>query len=147
MRHFNNHKTMTDTAEYWNDIKSKRPYLGKDFRHNANHKCSHYSKATGNTAETIYIEDINCHECLYNLNEGISTKEGLKEGKAPETYYMSDSAKKAFNKRKAFNNEHGVCDCGHDFVIRTNKSNGEKFLGCSNYPKCKKTKQLIKTNQ
>ncbi len=30
-----------------------------------------------------------------------------------------------------------VCDeCGADMVIRTNRTTGEQFLGCTRYPEC-----------
>lgn len=28
------------------------------------------------------------------------------------------------------------CDCGGYYVERRNSNTGERFLGCSNYPKC-----------
>lgn len=37
---------------------------------------------------------------------------------------------------------HGTCTCGGFFVIRTNRKDGNQFLGCSNYPRCKTTKIL-----
>lgn len=38
--------------------------------------------------------------------------------------------------------EHGLCTCGMPFVVRTNRKNGNEFLGCSGYPNCKETKPL-----
>jgi hypothetical protein len=37
---------------------------------------------------------------------------------------------------------YGACTCGGIFVKRTNRSDGGEFLGCSNFPTCRKTKQL-----
>lgn len=34
------------------------------------------------------------------------------------------------------------CSCGGNLVVRKNKANGNKFLGCTNYPKCTKTKSI-----
>lgn len=34
---------------------------------------------------------------------------------------------------------HGSCSCGGNFVIRTNRQKGNKFLGCTNYPRCRNT--------
>ena len=31
------------------------------------------------------------------------------------------------------------CKCGGHMIIRVNKNNSNKFLGCSNYPKCNNT--------
>lgn len=134
---------LTDTTEYWWDIKyNYKEYNGRQFRHNPHHKCNHYNPSSGNTNTTIYIGDINCFKCIENLNNGIASKEGLIEGNAPETFYMSNKEKKLFNKRKLFNEKYGVCSCGSSFQIRKNKSNGKEFLGCINYPKCKNTKSI-----
>lgn len=39
--------------------------------------------------------------------------------------------------------ELNICDeCGSIMVIRKNKKEGTKFLGCSSYPDCKNTKSL-----
>ena len=36
-----------------------------------------------------------------------------------------------------------VCDeCGADMVVRTNRSTGEPFLGCTRYPECAYTTPL-----
>lgn len=42
----------------------------------------------------------------------------------------------------------GECPCGGHFVKRYNNTSKSAFLGCSNYPKCKRTKQIFinKTN-
>lgn len=34
------------------------------------------------------------------------------------------------------------CSCGAQMVERTNKLNNSEFLGCSNYPTCRKTKPI-----
>ena len=33
-----------------------------------------------------------------------------------------------------------TCNCGSKLKVRINKSTRTQFLGCSNYPECKKTK-------
>jgi len=38
--------------------------------------------------------------------------------------------------------DHGVCSCGGRFVVRTNRAEKNKFLGCANYPKCRNTKNI-----
>lgn len=39
----------------------------------------------------------------------------------------------------------GICEkCTHPMIVRTAK-NGSKFIGCSNYPKCKNTKNIVET--
>jgi hypothetical protein len=132
--------SLSDTAEYWWDIKSHRPYEGRQFRHHPNYDCSHINTKTGNTETTPYIIDINCFECIEAIKNG--NIEGLVEGEVPPTFYMSKKEKKEYNKRKVFIEQHGTCACGSNWKIRTNSNNGEHFLGCFSYPKCKKTKSL-----
>lgn len=135
--------SMSDTAEYW----WKEPrfgYAGRNFKHNPNHKCEHYNPSSGNTDTTKYIGDINCFECIKNLESGIASKDGLIEGNAPETYYMSHSQRKKHNAQKRFNEQYGKCPCGCNWQIRKNRSNNQEFLGCINYPTCKNTKAMPK---
>lgn len=41
-----------------------------------------------------------------------------------------------------------VCDeCGADMVIRTNRSTGEQFYGCRDYPRCLFTTPVDKVKQ
>jgi ssDNA-binding Zn-finger/Zn-ribbon topoisomerase 1 len=132
---------LSDTAEYW-WREPRMPYTGRDFKHNPNHKCSHYNPASGNVATTVYIGDINCYECIKNMDNDITLKIGLKKGNAPETFYMSIKGRKQYNAQKKFNEKYGLCSCGSIWRIRKNKSTGEQFLGCSSYPRCTKTKSL-----
>lgn len=37
---------------------------------------------------------------------------------------------------------HGSCSCGGIFIIRTNRRDGNQFLGCSKFPRCNQTKEL-----
>ena|SRR5688572_3007005 len=39
--------------------------------------------------------------------------------------------------------EYGKCNCGGFMVKRQNREDKSYFLGCSMYPKCKKTKPLL----
>lgn len=34
-------------------------------------------------------------------------------------------------------------ECGARMVLRTRRSDGERFWGCSNYPECKGTRQIL----
>jgi len=133
--------SLPDMAEAWQRT-PKIPYGGRCFKHNPNHKCSHYSTLTGNVNTTVYIGDINCFECIENLGNGTASADGLKDGNAPETFYMSRSERKKFNQQKRFNEQHGKCTCGSVWRIRINSVNGKEFLGCSNYPKCKNTASI-----
>jgi ssDNA-binding Zn-finger/Zn-ribbon topoisomerase 1 len=33
-------------------------------------------------------------------------------------------------------------DCGAEMIVRTNRENGSQFLGCTSYPKCKRTEEI-----
>ncbi len=138
--------SLPDSAEYWWDVKSRRPYSGRHFRHHPNYKCSHIRPETGNTDTTPYIEDINCFECFEQIKNG--NIEGLLEGKAPPEFYMTKTAAKKYKKEKKsaaeFKDKYGACPCGRSWRIRKNMSTGVEFLGCSNYPTCKNTKSIIK---
>lgn len=62
-----------------------------------------------------YLEDMNCSKCKRNAKEHGTKLQSSK------------------------------CECGKQMVERINKSNGNKFLGCSDYPKCKKTKSILRS--
>ena len=36
-----------------------------------------------------------------------------------------------------------TCRCGGELVVRTARDTGERFLGCSNYPRCRQTAPLV----
>lgn len=131
---------LSDTAEYWQDVKSHKHYTGRHFYHHPTYTCSHYNNVTLNIARTPYIKDINCFECKKQIEQGNVL--GVLNEDAPEDYYLSKNAKKAYRKRKDFNEKHGTCSCGSVWTIRINSKTNEQFLGCSNYPKCKNTKTL-----
>jgi hypothetical protein len=125
--------SLPDTAEYWWDVKSRRPYTGREFCHIPNSPCGHIRTQTGNTDVSEYLNDINCFACLkllkengniYNLKEGISKRE-----------------QKVINREKHLY-RFGKCSCGSPIQERINKTTKQKFLGCSNYPNCKQTKNI-----
>lgn len=41
-----------------------------------------------------------------------------------------------------FDHEDGSCECGGHAVERHNQKTGDRFYGCSNYPKCVNTSPL-----
>ncbi len=125
---------MSDTAEDWFYKNMPRPY--NTFRHAEKIDCGH----NHNTTDTPYIEDVECRACKKIIAE--SKPEWMKEGKAPETFYMSKKQKKLYNAKKRFQELHGKCPCGRDWQIRVNKATGKEFLGCINYPTCKNTKTI-----
>jgi len=133
---------MSDTAEYWWDIKDHHVYMGPTFRHHPVHRCSHYNPHSGNVLTTPYIEDINCYECKeWIKNNGT---DGLLEGKASPDFYMTKTAGKKWRKDQEEIKRIGRCPCGSRWVERTNKATGERFFGCLRYPKCKNTKPIGK---
>ncbi len=104
--------------------------MGRQFVHIPNSECGHIRPWTGNIDTSEYINDINCFACLeliekngniYSLKEGISRREQSKIDKE--------------NHRFRF----GKCECGSPLCERINSITKQKFLGCINYPKCKKT--------
>ena len=124
---------LSDTAEYWLDVKSHHPYMGRHFIHIPRSTCGHINHHTGNVDTSEYLNDINCFACLdlikqngniYNLKEVISKRQQRE----------IDREKHKFRFWK--------CECGSPMCERVNKKTGEKFLGCLQYPKCKKTKSI-----
>lgn len=139
--------SMSDTAEYWWDVKAKRHYHGPTFRHAHGYDCSHLKWC--NNRVTKYLLDVNCHECVKAIGEGLV--QGLLEGNEPP---HKTRKKKKNKKTKALEQtivnapspptvNYGSCPkCGSGWRERTNSKTGEKFLGCSKYPNCKTSKPL-----
>lgn len=125
---------LSDTAEYWQDVKKNYPYCGPDYLHIPNANCghTHYHLAT-------HIGDVNCNGCLKLIKEGL--EHNLKEGK-----WESKSSKKRRLKHERYIKEqeelYGRCSCGSLFTLRTNSITKLQFLGCLQYPKCKNTKSI-----
>jgi hypothetical protein len=117
--------SLSDTAEYWWDVKSNYPYTGTEFYCIEGVECGYrhhnYSK---------YLREINCKGCKKVLEEKGNVF-GLKEGITPSEQSKIDREKNMY--------KHGKCDCGSPLTVRTNKKTGQEFKGCTSYPKCKKT--------
>lgn len=126
--------SMTDTAEYWWDVKSRKPYNGKTFYHIPNSPCGHINKQSGNTLTSAFLNDINCYACLKLIKDNGNIY-NLKEGISPIQQSEADKEKRRYR--------FGKCDCGSPMCERKNKKTGEVFLGCTNYPKCKLTKSQL----
>lgn len=57
--------SLSDTAEYWNDVKKYRGWYGvTGFWHAKGCKCGHFHKN-----ETRYISEVDCKACLKVLSE------------------------------------------------------------------------------
>ena len=125
---------MSDTAEYWNDVKSNYPYSGPNYYHIPNVDCGHR-----HLYEAKKLGDINCHSCLKlikdgyvcNLPEGISESNSAKKRRLANERYIEEQEKL-----------YGRCSCGCLRTVRVNSITKNKFLACTNYPKCKKTYSL-----
>lgn len=127
--------SLPDSAEYW----WKNPRIPNNLRHAKGVDCGH-----NHNCETEYIKDVECKACKKIISEKRPTH--LFDGDAPKYYYYSKTyakkMRKADKEREEFNTKYGVCNCGCDWAIRTNKKDKTKFLGCSNFPTCKKTKSI-----
>jgi hypothetical protein len=125
---------LSDTAEYW-WWGPKMPYMGKQYIHIPNSTCGHIKPETGNTDVSEYLNDVNCFACLKLLEQNGNIY-GLKEGTSKREQSKIDKEKHRFR--------YGKCECGSPMTVRKNSKTGEGFLGCVNYPKCKKTKRFEK---
>jgi len=122
---------MSDTAEdFFYHNYPKEVYKGREFTHIPNSTCGHFKKETGNVRSSEYLNDINCFACL-ELIEKHGNIYGLKDGVSKTEQSKIDKE----NHRFRF----GKCECGNPLTQRINSRSKEIFLGCSNYPKCKKT--------
>jgi ssDNA-binding Zn-finger/Zn-ribbon topoisomerase 1 len=129
--------SLSDTAEYWQDVKSYRPinFNRKQYYHIPNAECGrkHWNEAKA-------LGDVNCKDCLDLLEQGY--EHNLPDGK---TDFRSNGQKKRdakAEKEKLERERLGKCQCGCQRVERVNKQSGTKFLGCSNYPKCNITTSI-----
>lgn len=92
--------------------------------------------------EVKILKDITCPRCRQLLK----TDDGLRKTfdaltppdvimKVPEKSYFWNYVNS--HKKSA---TYSICECGRLLKIRTNSKTKQKFLGCSNYPICKRTK-------
>ena len=126
---------MTDTAEYWDDVKRSR-YSKNHFYHGIGVDCGHR-----HNHETKYVDDVECKACKRILATS-EKPESMVDGSAPKYYYMTKNAAKAARKADALREQRGKCDCGGHWVERMNKATQKPFLGCQHYPRCKNTKSI-----
>lgn len=125
---------MSDTAEYWHDVKNRVSRSPKiHMVHFRNSPCGHINHITRNTDTSEYLCDITCYTCVRLLKDNGNIY-SLKEGVSPRKQSEIDKEKHYFR--------HGKCDCGHAMKLRSNSKTKEQFLGCSNYPTCKKNKSI-----
>lgn len=112
--------SLPDTAEYWWDVKGFDRKQKRIFTHIKGIECGHY-----HVYETKEINKIDCHSCMKIL------------------YEMQDIKEQLIHENEKIKYPYGKCSCGGIFKKRKNNLNNQQFLGCSNYPKCKKTKPIL----
>lgn len=118
--------SLSDTAEYWNDVKSSFGRFKPIYTHAKNCQCGHY-----HVAETKMYREVDCNACKKVIAEmGNIFELNMKTKKEADELVRLDRIKRK-------------CECGGHFHDRVNKSSGEKFFGCNRYPKCKKTKSKL----
>lgn len=124
---------MTDTAEYWNDIKASFNNIPKHkFTHAKGFDCGHF-----HVYESKNIDQIDCYACIEKMPSELKS-EFILHTKNKENQRIEKIKNKWLEKYP--NNP--VCECGFVMLKRSGK-NGE-FFGCSQYPKCKCTKSINK---
>lgn len=127
--------SLPDSAEYWWDVKATKSWYGTTFYHIPNAPCGHR-----HLHEAKKLGNVNCYACLELIKNGYD--HGLEEG-----IYLTHGQrkrKKEERRQEEFDEKHGLCSCGSRWQIRKNKSTGQEFLGCLQYPKCKNTKPFSK---
>ena len=117
--------SMSDTAEYWSDVKS-RPYSKpkKVFTHLKSLECGHF-----HVISSKKIGQVDCYACLALIES------------TPSLKLRMDQNKKSVELRNQ-KVQKITCTCGKRMVIRENKISKVKFLGCSGFPSCTQTKAL-----
>jgi len=119
---------MSDSAEYWHDVKSHKGNLRHVFTHIKGIPCGHY-----HIEETKEFRHIDCKSCQKIVAE------------MGNIFNLDMRTHKEYKEEEKKKKEENKCSCGSQMKIRTNSKTDEKFLGCQRYPKCKNTKPLIKT--
>jgi ssDNA-binding Zn-finger/Zn-ribbon topoisomerase 1 len=109
---------MTDTAEYWWDVKGYNKKSSRVFNHIKGYDCGHF-----HVHETSKLLEVDCYACLRHIENTAELKQ-------------SKQAKEEYRFR------FGKCSCGSPMQIKKNRNTNQEFLGCSNYPKCKNTRNL-----
>ena len=130
---------LSDTAEYWQDVNRPRmPYVGKQYYHIPNAECGrkHWNEAKA-------IEDVNCTDCLKLISEGYV--HNLPEGKTDFRSKGEIKRQAKAEKERLYQERLGLCSCGYHRIKRFNEKGNVFFLGCANYPKCKITSPIVKT--
>lgn len=105
--------SLPDMAEYWWDVKSRRPYTGREFYHIPNVNCGHR-----HLHEAKRIGDVNCFSCLKLIEEGF--EHGLPEGKTDFRIKGQKKRDRMAKEAKIEREKLGKCACGCHRVKRFN---------------------------
>jgi hypothetical protein len=125
--------TLSDTAEYWQDV--KRPYSGPDYYHVPGFPCGHK-----HLFEAKYIDEVNCRACKKAIAAGL--EHTLKSAEQHKIDDANKAQAKLLNRIKDAKKRHPnnpLCSCGFPMIERKNRSTGQQFKGCYNFPECKNT--------
>ena len=95
--------------------------------------------------EVKYHKDITCPRCRTILSEDPELKAAFSALTADDVIVKMPEKPYFYNYKNGYNKEvitqaYLTCNCGSKLKVRINKSTRTQFLGCSNYPECKKTK-------
>lgn len=80
-----------------------------------------------------------------NAGDGYSQTQTPHGSDEPTTTRRSPSrppARKRVSPKQRPANRPQLCQCGGRMVVRTRRRDGHKFLGCSNFPRCRQTRSL-----
>lgn len=130
--------SLSDTAEYWRDVKSRR--FKRVFTHIPEIDCGHF-----HVNESSDIDCIDCYACKEILKKDEILQallEVAQEKVEAKQKIKAEQKQKHHKERLAKSAKHGLCTCGFPFEKRLNAQTKKSFLGCKNYPKCKNTKSI-----
>jgi len=130
---------MSDTAEYWFDIKNRHVYTGPDYYHIPDFDCGHK-----HWFEAKFIDEVNCNSCKKALQDGLEHNlKSVEDHKRHDANKLLQRANNIKNKwKQKYPNNPDCPSCGFVMIEKVNKSNGNKFWGCCQFPNCKKTLNL-----
>ena len=118
---------LSDTAEYWWDVKAHYNRNVPNYYHIPGYKCGHH-----HYFEAKYVDEVNCKACKKALEEGIQ-----------HTLKSEEEHNKIWDgwwKKYPTNPE--CPKCGFPLIKRVNKITKKEFWGCCQFPNCKSTKEI-----
>lgn len=129
---------LSDTAEYWQDVKASFGRTKHKFTHVPNFDCGHF-----HIRDAQYINEVDCYACKKALEEGLEhslkSEQQFKDKIENRRQQKANKQKKKAIKKLPNN---PICSCGFVMIKRSNSTSHAKFWGCSQYPICKQTKSI-----